>query len=64
MHLPEFFCLIEESVVSVCSCEDVGEESQPDVLSKKSMSFEERAEFSQYGHDVVLFGALVDKHSE
>jgi hypothetical protein len=59
VYLPEVFGLVEEEVVSVGLCEEVGGQGQEEVLPEEAVGLGD-AELFEEGHHVVLLGQLID----
>ena len=60
---PKQLCLVAEPVVSVERSESVGQNCKPEILSVKSMGFEEASEFRKDRQHDVLSGQLEDSES-
>jgi hypothetical protein len=61
---PKKFGLVAEPCIGVESGCEVGQKSNPEVLSEEPVSFQELSKFGEDGENDILPGELVDGESE
>ena len=60
VNTPKSFCLIYKLLICQIGCKRIRQHSKPEVLSKKSMSFQKCSEFSEDRDNIISSRQLID----